>query len=270
MNALKATQAFPPAVSFCLQPAKLPKWNKSTIVCCRSSSSSDGTESEPAGDGGGGDKRKQELLAKIAMLQAEKVRVTEFLDERSAYLTKFAEDANKEFDAVGEDALKELYEAEAEIMENMENRMRTFEESTETARQEIEKNDQILKDFEDKIEKDRNEGLFFKNLRERKPQDQAKVQEEAQKLRELTKANAESKVRRNIYLALICLLAATIVNSIISSPELEWQKIASLGLILVALVAQLKKVLVIPMEQQGCFWCNEEEKELPSSEETMP
>jgi hypothetical protein len=41
----------------------------------------------------GGDKRQQEVLAQIAMLQAQKVRITNFLDERSAYLAKFAKDA---------------------------------------------------------------------------------------------------------------------------------------------------------------------------------
>ena len=34
-----------------------------------------------------GDSRKQELLARIAMLQAQKVRLTDYLDERSAYLS---------------------------------------------------------------------------------------------------------------------------------------------------------------------------------------
>ncbi|XP_058003034.1 uncharacterized protein LOC110640135 [Hevea brasiliensis] len=34
-----------------------------------------------------GDTHKQELLARIAMLEAQKVRVTDYFDERSAYLT---------------------------------------------------------------------------------------------------------------------------------------------------------------------------------------
>lgn len=44
----------------------------------------------------------------MAMLQTEKVRLTDYLDERSDYLTKFAEDANTEIDKIGEEALKEL------------------------------------------------------------------------------------------------------------------------------------------------------------------
>lgn len=49
------------------------------------------------------------------MLQAQKVRLTDFLDERSAFLTQFAEDANAEFDQIGENALKELDEASARV-----------------------------------------------------------------------------------------------------------------------------------------------------------
>lgn len=45
------------------------------------------------------------------MLQTQKVRLTDFLDERSAYLTQFAEDANAGFDEIGEKAMKELDDA---------------------------------------------------------------------------------------------------------------------------------------------------------------
>jgi hypothetical protein len=37
------------------------------------------------------------------------------LDERSDYLTQFAEEANAEFDKIGEDALKGLDEAGARV-----------------------------------------------------------------------------------------------------------------------------------------------------------
>ena len=50
------------------------------------------------------------------MLQTSKVRLTDFLDERSDYLTKFAEEANAEFDKVGEDAMKDLDEASSRVL----------------------------------------------------------------------------------------------------------------------------------------------------------
>lgn len=62
-----------------------------------------------------GDTRKQELLAQIAMLQAQKLRLTDYLDERSEYLTQFAEEANAEIDQIGENAFKELDEAGSRV-----------------------------------------------------------------------------------------------------------------------------------------------------------
>ncbi|CAL9113513.1 unnamed protein product [Musa textilis] len=204
-----------------------------------------------------GDKRKQELLARIAMLQAQKVRLTDFLDERSAFLTQFAEDANAEFDQIGENALKELDEASAstsgnntcsshvQIMEKLEIRAQAFEEAAEVNRQEIEKNDRVLEEFEDQIERDRNEGLFFKNLKEKRPASKDKEAEakmnakmEARKLEEATRRKAGLKVRSNIYLALMTVLGFTIVNAVVATPEVEWRKVAALGLIFAGLVAQ--------------------------------
>ncbi|XWS55559.1 hypothetical protein CRYUN_Cryun09bG0010500 [Craigia yunnanensis] len=73
------------------------------------------------------------------MLQAQKVRLTDYLDERSAYLTQFDEEANADFDKVGEDALKGLEEPGERIMENIGSQMQAFEETQELNRQEIEK-----------------------------------------------------------------------------------------------------------------------------------
>ncbi|ONM36376.1 hypothetical protein ZEAMMB73_Zm00001d042836 [Zea mays] len=42
------------------------------------------------------------------MLQAQMVRITGFLDERSACLTKSAKDADSEFYMIGQNAMKEL------------------------------------------------------------------------------------------------------------------------------------------------------------------
>lgn len=170
------------------------------------------------------------------MLQAQKVRLTDYLDERSAYLTQFAEEANAEFDKIGEEALKGLDEAGTRIMENIENQMQAFEESAEINRKDIEMNENQLADFEDQIEKERNEGLFFKNLREQKPVEKVKATEETKKMKELAKESAGSKTRRNIYLALISLLILGIADSFISSPD--WRKVAVLGAVLVALSSQ--------------------------------
>ena len=83
--------------------------NTSYILCLCKSNGSDSQAPRP------GDTKKQELLAQIAMLQTRKVRLTEYLDERSAYLTQFGEKVNAEFEKIGEDALKELDEASARV-----------------------------------------------------------------------------------------------------------------------------------------------------------
>lgn len=235
---LKANQtSFPLKNHPFLPPIKPPtsiKKSKPNLSFCNSSKE----DKEPEPSPSEGDVQRQDLLAKIAMLQAQKLRLTDFLDERSAYLTQFAEDANAEFDEIGENALKGLDEAEARILQNIENRMQAFEEMAEENILEIEKNEQKLSDFENRIENDRNEGLFFKNLGQKTPTERANVKEEIEKLKELQREKAGSRLRRSIYIGLICVVAVTILNAAITSPELEWQKIATLSVILVALVAQ--------------------------------
>ncbi|XVF55128.1 hypothetical protein PTKIN_Ptkin06aG0011400 [Pterospermum kingtungense] len=236
MIALKAIQASFTLNNHALFHTRRLAYTKNSILCLSKSNDSDpDAESEPSSPEG--DTRRQELLAQIAMLQTQKVRLTDYLDERSAYLTQFAEEVNAEFDKVGEDALKGLEEASERIMENIESQMQAFEESQEMNRQKIEKDEEQLAQFEGQIEKDRNEGLFFKNLTEKKqPVDKAKAKEEAGKIKEITKAKAGSKTRRNVYLALIVLLVVEIADSFISSSD--WRKVAVLGAILVALFSQ--------------------------------
>lgn len=114
--------------------------------------------------------------------------------------------------------------------------MQAFEESAEMNRQEIMENDNKLAEFEVKMEEDRNEGLFFKSLKQKKPVDKAKAKEEMTKIKEVTTQNAGSKTRRNIYLALIGLLVLGIADSFINAPD--WRKVAVLGAILVPLLLQ--------------------------------
>ncbi|CAN6475391.1 unnamed protein product [Victoria cruziana] len=204
------------------------------IVRCNAKDSEPSSSSE-------GDERKQGFLAKMAMIEAQKVRLTNFLDERSAYLTQFAEEANVEFDAIAEETLKGLDEASARIMENLESRMQAFEEDADLNREEIERNDKVLQDFEDKMEKDRNDGLFFKSLKAKPPTGDKKVdaKEEVEKLKEVTRGSAKSSIRRNIYLALVGLLVLTIIDAVTTSSAFDWRKIAGFGAILLALIVQL-------------------------------
>lgn len=85
--------------------ARFPSARNSISCLCKSN------DSDPQSPVPEGDARSQELLARIAMLQAQKVRLTDYMDERSAYLAQFGEEAIAEFDKIGEDALKGLDEA---------------------------------------------------------------------------------------------------------------------------------------------------------------
>ncbi|XP_051226642.1 uncharacterized protein [Lolium perenne] len=216
----------------------LPSRRRSSICACSSEDAGSDTPLPHGGDG-----RQQEVLAKIAMLQTQKVRITNFLDERSAYLTKFTKDADSEFDMIGQNAMKELDQIGDQIMERLDSKMQAYEETAEMERQEIEMNERVLEDFEDWIEVEKNEGMFFKSLGKKKPKNKeeikVKAKIEAQKIREITKESAGSKARMNIYLALMTILGLTIANAVFATPEVEWRKVAALGLIFIGLVTQV-------------------------------
>jgi LEA14-like dessication related protein len=93
------------------------------------------------------------------------------------------------------------------------------------------------------IEKDENEGMIFKSLGKVKPKNKkeikVKAKVEAQKVKEIAKETAGSKSPMNIYLELMAILGLTIANAIFARPEVEWRKVADLGLIFIGLVAQV-------------------------------
>ena len=126
-----------------------------------------------------------------------------------------------------------------QILERLDSKMQAFEETAEVQRQEIEMNEKVLEDFEDWIEKEKNEGMFFKSLGKVKPRNKKeiklKAKVEAQKVKEI----AGSKTRMNIYLGLMAILGLTIANAVFATPEVEWRKVAALGLIFIGLVAQV-------------------------------
>ncbi|KAJ6871797.1 hypothetical protein NC652_037221 [Populus alba x Populus x berolinensis] len=111
------------------QVPQKPSITKNSILCICNSNDSNSEASPPEGD------TKQELLARISMLQAQK------------------------------------------ILANIEIEMQAFEESAELKRVEIERNDNKVADIEGQMEKDRYEGMFFKNLGQKAPVDKAKAKE---------------------------------------------------------------------------------------------
>ncbi|KAL1368571.1 hypothetical protein HN51_022720 [Arachis hypogaea] len=210
----------------------------SSALCLCTKSNNDESDSSQPPQQPEGNAQSQELLAQIAMLQAQKVRLTGYLDEKSEYLTQFGEEAKAEFDKIGADALKGLDEASDRITASIESQMLEFEELNELNRLEIEENENKLVEFEDQMERDQNEGLFFKSLGGKKESvaDKAKVKDDEVKRIELQDLSREkdggsNKTLKNVYLFFIGLLTFGIVNSI----GTDWRKVAVLGAILVVL-----------------------------------
>ncbi|MED6119779.1 hypothetical protein PIB30_014827 [Stylosanthes scabra] len=209
-------------------------------LCTKSNNNNNESDSSQPPQQPEGNAQSQELLAQIAMLQTQKVRLTGYIDEKSEYLTQFGEEAKAEFDKIGADALKGLDEASDRITANIESQMLEFEELNELNRLEIEANENKLVEFEDQMEKDQNEGLFFKSLGGKKDPDvdkaKAKDVDEVKRIelqQDLSreKEDGSNNTLKNVYLFSIGLLTFGIVNSIGN----DWRKVAVLGAVLVVL-----------------------------------
>ncbi|KAL9270951.1 hypothetical protein AKJ16_DCAP15958 [Drosera capensis] len=211
------------------------------VVSCRSSkwkNSSDSSDHPRKGD-----PRKQELLAQIIMVETEKVRLTEYMDDRAAYLTQFVKEAKDEIDAIGEDAFRGLDRASARITERMDRQMKEYEESSRRNRLKMAKRDKEIADFENEYESLKNEGKFFKSLgRERTPPVRlvkAAAREKAKKIQELTRdISTTSKIGKSLYLMFIGIVTTGVADSLVSDLP-DWRKTAVLSAILVSLLSQL-------------------------------
>ncbi|KAM0991425.1 hypothetical protein ACFX2I_009812 [Malus domestica] len=125
MIGLKLIQtSFTPTKHASLHTGRLSNAKNSVLRFSKSNDSDSESDASPPE----GDTRKQELLVRIAMLQAQK-------------------EANAEFDKIGEDALKDLDEASDRILENINSRMQAFEESAGVNIEEMEKNENELEAF---------------------------------------------------------------------------------------------------------------------------
>ncbi|CAJ2656030.1 unnamed protein product [Trifolium pratense] len=223
-----------------LYPQHITRIRRSSVFLCLSTNNSNDesdNNSQPKGD-----VQNQELLAQLAMLETEKVRLTDYLDERSEYLTQFGEEAKAELDKIGEEALKGLDESSDRITAKLESEMLAIEESNELNRLEIDESENRVMEIEGQMEVDRNEGLFFKNLGQRGPNvDRAKAKEEFENIKDVTTREENGrKTRKNVYLFFIGLFTYGIVGSInVSSlSSTDWKRVAVLGAILVALFTQ--------------------------------
>ncbi|XP_058734474.1 uncharacterized protein LOC131606229 [Vicia villosa] len=214
---------------------------RSSVFLCLCSPTNNSNDESDSNSKPEGDVQSQELLAQIAMIQTQKVRLTDFLDERSEYLTQFGEEAKAEIDKIGEDALQGLDEASDRITANIESQMLAFEEFNELNKQEIEESESKVMEIEGQMEVDRNEGMFFKSLGQKGSNvDKAKAKQEVEKMKDETKEKNGRKTMKNVSLFFIGLLTYGIVGSInfSSLSSTDWKRVVVLGAILVALFSQ--------------------------------
>lgn len=57
----------------------------------------------------------QDMLVGMVQLQTGKMRVTEFVDERSKHLSDIAAQAKEEYDKIAQDAMRNLDEAGSKV-----------------------------------------------------------------------------------------------------------------------------------------------------------
>lgn len=71
---------------------------------------------EPEDGDGKGDEQVQDMLVGMVRLQAGKMRVTEFVDERSKLLSDIADQAKEEYDKIAQDAMGKMDEASSKVL----------------------------------------------------------------------------------------------------------------------------------------------------------
>jgi len=70
---------------------------------------------EPGEGDGKGDQQVQDALVGMVRLQAGKLRVSEFVDERSKLLSEIADQAKEEYDKIAQDAMRTMDEAGSKV-----------------------------------------------------------------------------------------------------------------------------------------------------------
>ncbi|XP_024375948.1 uncharacterized protein [Physcomitrium patens] len=208
--------------------------------------SASGQVDEPEDGDGKGDEQVQDMLVGMVRLQAGKMRVTEFVDERSKLLSDIADQAKEEYDKIAQDAMGKMDEASSKIISSVDAEAQAMEEELASARAQMEADSREFDEFEENVDKARSEGLFFKSLyskplkpwSDRTADEKKSIKEEAKIVFNVARKSGSSKTRRFLYGVLIFLLSLSLVEAV-SNGEHPWPKLALYSFILVALVVQL-------------------------------
>lgn len=74
---------------------------------------------EPEDGDDQGDKQVQDILVGMVRLQASKMRVSEFVDDRSKMLSDIADQAKEEYDKIAQDAMRTMDEASSKVSQSL-------------------------------------------------------------------------------------------------------------------------------------------------------
>jgi TolB-like protein len=74
---------------------------------------------EPEDGDDQGDEQVQDMLVGMVRLQAGKMRVSEFVDDRSKMLSDIADQAKEEYDKIAQDAMRTMDEASSKVSQSL-------------------------------------------------------------------------------------------------------------------------------------------------------
>ncbi|XP_024520330.1 uncharacterized protein LOC112342547 [Selaginella moellendorffii] len=116
------------------------------------------------GNGMGGDVQVQRALVEMIQMQVSKVKMSEFVEERSQYMKTIAQDYRHDHARIAFRAMKELDAAGSRVLRELDAGAGAIEEELRMARADLEAQSKSIDEYQRWSAHLRNEGLFFKNL----------------------------------------------------------------------------------------------------------
>lgn len=115
-------------------------------------------------DYGDGDPGVQQLLVEMLRLQMGRVRMNDFVEERSQHMREIADQSTVELNRIANRTMKGVDKAGSRVLRELDAGAFAIERELEIARADIEAYEQDCEEFEARAIYSRNEGLFFKSL----------------------------------------------------------------------------------------------------------
>ncbi|KAI5072168.1 hypothetical protein GOP47_0012274 [Adiantum capillus-veneris] len=208
-------------------------------------------------DGTSGDTKVQQMLVDMVRIQVGKVRMIEFVDERSQHLRNIADDVVLEYDRIAYRTMKDFDASGSRVLRQLDAGASAIEKDLMIARAEMEAHSRDFEEFQIRIAYSRNEGLFFKNLYKsprglRYQENLSKDQLEKKITIASSEKDLSSSYRQLLYGGLSLVMVSFLWSStsaFMSGTCMRASKLASYGVIFSLLLAQLAYAKVIVGEQ---------------------